>query len=184
MITKPNNVIEGEQEDDRLARILKEIADTIEDGIVMTEDTPSKNHDGKLPILDMKVWMDGESRVVYQHYAKPMTTRKVLGAQSALSAKTKKSVHVQECVRRILNTSSRLNWQKAVAPILTDYMERMMLAGYGEDYRMSFLKLAMKIHDRMLKENQPGPGKKAGQEKEENLWWFCSTHLCVCHTRQ
>ena len=156
VVTDPTNMMEEENEDDRLARILKDIADTVEDGIVMTEDTPSKNPDGKLPILDMKVWMDDASRVVYQHYEKPMTSRKVLDAQSALSANTKKSVHVQQCVRRIQNTSSRLNWQDTVAPILTDYMQRMKTAGYDENYRMSILKHAMRIHDKMVKEDEDG----------------------------
>ena len=150
------NINENEQDENRLARILTDIANTIQEGIVMVEDTPSRNPDGKLPILDMKVWMDEADRVVYQHYEKPLNTTRVLSAQSAQSANCKKSVHVQECVRRILNTSSRLDWQETVAPILTDYMKRMMEGGYDERYRMSTIKHALRIHDRMLEEHQEG----------------------------
>ena len=63
---------------------------------------------------------------------------------------------VQIGVRRILNTSSRLDWQETVAPILTDYMKRMMEGGYDERYRMSTIKHALRIHDRMLEEHQEG----------------------------
>ena len=74
----------------------------------MEEDHPSKNMDKKLPILDMKVWLDVEKQIVYQHYEKPVASRKVLASNSAQSMSCKRSVHVREIVRRILNTSSKL----------------------------------------------------------------------------
>ena len=145
-----------EQEDKRLARILKEIANTVQEGIVMVEDTPSQNSSGKLPILDMEVWMTEEKKVVYRHYEKPMSNRRVMNAKSAQSSSCKKSVHVQELLRRILNTSSRLNWTTTVAPVLTDYMKRMMSAGYHEGYRKSVLGHALRIYERMRQEDQDG----------------------------
>ena len=44
--------------------------------IVMEEDTPSSNADGKLGILDMKVWMGDDDHVLYQHYEKNVASRK------------------------------------------------------------------------------------------------------------
>ena len=49
------NQVEDEADDSRLARILREIANDVQPGIVMEEDNPSKHPDGKMPILDMKV---------------------------------------------------------------------------------------------------------------------------------
>ena len=124
-----------EDEEERLTRILKEIANTIQDGIVMEEDNPGRHEDKKLPILDMAVWTDDQGYLLYQHYEKEMSTKLVLSAHSAQSSSCKRNVHVQETLRRILNCSPRLNWQEQVAPILTDYMARMKDAGYAEMYR-------------------------------------------------
>ena len=156
MVYDENEMRVDEQEDERLARILKEIANTVQEGIVMVEDTPSQNSSGKLPILDMEVWMTEEKKVVYRHYEKPMSNRRVMNAKSAQSSSCKKSVHVQELLRRILNTSSRLDWTTTVAPVLTDYMQRMKTAGYNEGCRKSVLGHALRIFDRMKQEDQDG----------------------------
>ena len=120
----------GEEEEDRLTRILLDIANDVQEGIIMEVDQPSQNADRKLPILDMKVWIDQDHFIVYQHFEKPVTTRRVLAAQSAQATSCKRSVHVRELVRRILNMSSRLEWDPHVASVLTDYLARMMDAGY------------------------------------------------------
>ena len=46
---------ECENDDERMARVLTEIANGVMECIKMEADMPSKNQDGKLPILDMKV---------------------------------------------------------------------------------------------------------------------------------
>ena len=55
-----------------------------------------------------------------------------------------------------MNTSSRLDWNEEVAPMLTDYMGRMLTAGYTEGYRKNVLMHAFKILDRKEKEVQDG----------------------------
>ena len=102
----------------------------------------------------MKVWLDGECFAVYKHYEKPVTSKKVVHAQSALSAQCKQSVHVNEIVRRILNTSSKLDWNDTTAPLLTDYMMRMKEAEYSEKYRKIVLEKAFKNYDRMVKDEE------------------------------
>ena len=49
--------IPDECEDARLSRVLKDIANNVMEGIEMEADFPSKNQDGKLPVLDLKVWV-------------------------------------------------------------------------------------------------------------------------------
>ena len=68
-----------------------------------------------MPILDMNVRMDEDSLLMYQHYQKPMASNKVMHSQSAQSLQCKRSVHTQEILRRLLNSSSRLNWERDVA---------------------------------------------------------------------
>ena len=122
----------------------------------MVADYPSKNTDQKVPILDMKVWLDDSCHLVYEHYEKAVASRKILNQNSAQSTNCKKSVHVRELVRRMLNTSIRLDWDSMFAPVLTDYMERMKTAGYDEKYRRSTLAHAYRIYDKMKKEDQEG----------------------------
>ena len=135
----------AENENDRLARVLKDIANTVHEDIVMEEDHPGKYPDEKMPILDMKVWMDTNGIILYQHYQKPMSSKQVMHSQSALSNQCKRSVHTQEVVRRLLNSSVRLNWDTEMAPVITEYMGRMKVAGYGQSYRKSVLQRAYKF---------------------------------------
>ena len=56
----------------------------------MEEDYPGKNEDKKLAILDMKVWIDKtEGFIMFEHFEKPMKTKKIMHAQSAISASCK-----------------------------------------------------------------------------------------------
>ena len=140
-----------ECEDSRLARVLREIANHVMEGILMEADFPSKNQDGKMPILDMKVWMcEEEGYILHQHYEKPVSNREVLHSQSAQSSGCKKSVHTQEILRRMLNTSSKLEWQEHGAPVVTDYMVRMREAGYGEGMRRTVLQHAWNTRERFM----------------------------------
>jgi hypothetical protein len=109
-----------------------------------------------MPILDMKVDITEEGILVYKHYEKEVSTKKVMHANSAQAASCKKSVHVQEVIRRIMNTSARLDWKEDVAPVLSDYMGRMMLAGYSEGYRKNVLQHAFRIIDKKKEEVDNG----------------------------
>ena len=146
-----------ENDDKRLAGILKSIANDVQMGIQMEDDYPSNNGDGRMPILDMKVWTDNEDGcILYCHYQKPMATTRVMHAQSAQSSSCKMGVHTQEVIRRLLNSSVRLNWNQEVAPIITTYMSRMMTAGYDEKFRKRILEKALNIYDKMRREDAAG----------------------------
>ena len=59
--------------DFRTAKLLKEIANTIIPMIKMNEDVPSNYQSGKLPILDLEVWVQG-NRIYHQFFKKPMAS--------------------------------------------------------------------------------------------------------------
>ena len=82
-----------------MSRILKDIANSIDENIQMEDDYPSKNDDKRLAILDLKVWKDDSNFMVFKHYEKKVSSRKVLHSDSAQSSNCKKSVHVQEVLR-------------------------------------------------------------------------------------
>ena len=124
-----------EYEDERLSNILKTIANEVHEDIKMEDDHPGRHEDKKMPILDMNVWMDDDGFLVYQHYQKPIASTKVTHSQSAQSLQCKRSVHTQEILRRLLNSSSRLSWEGDIAPVISEYMGRMAVAGYSEIFR-------------------------------------------------
>jgi hypothetical protein len=97
--------------------------------------------------------MNNESKIVYQHYEKQVASKQILSTQSAKSGGCKNSVHVQELVRRILNTSTHLDWDDTCVP---DYMVRMRLAGYSEQYRKGSLLHSFRIYFKMMNANQKG----------------------------
>ena len=143
-----------ESDDERLARVLLDVANDIMPCIKMEADWPSRNRDGRLPILDMKVWMDEEGTVLFSHYEKPMSNRSVLNSKSAHPASCKRSVHTQEVIRRILNCSRRLDWETETAPVVSDYMLRMRKAGYSEKYRESILTNAVNIFAKKVEDER------------------------------
>ena len=120
-------------------------------------DIPSRNNSKKMPILDMEEWMENQERnIMFQHFEKPTASKSILHANSAQSVSCRNSVHTQEILRRLLNTSPLLDWKLCVAPVLSQYMLRMMQHGFPEKYRVDTLTRALRIYDNMVKEDNDG----------------------------
>ena len=115
------------------------------EGIVMEVDCPSNNEDSRMPILDMKVWMGEDSTILYKHYEKKVASKQILHAQSAQSSMCKRNVHKMEIVRRLLNTSNKLDWKEYAVPCLNEDMKWMQVSGYDETYRKNVLKQGLGI---------------------------------------
>ena len=142
--------------DERLLRLLLDIANSIMNCVTMEGDCPSRNEDNKLPILDMKTWNKEDGTILFQHYEKKVSSKKVIHSESAHSNACKRSVHTQEILRRLMNSSSGLNWKLQVAPVITEYLGRMKKAGYGEKYRKTVLQHALQIYDEKWKMHKEG----------------------------
>ena len=143
-------------DDERTARLYTDIANDVIPGIVMEFDVPSRNTDKKMAILDMKVWMEENGNIVFQHYEKPTASKSIMHALSAQSVSCRNSVHTQELLRRMLNSSPQLDWRTCVAPVLSEYMLRMMRSGYPEKYRLDTLSRALRIYDDMVQKDLEG----------------------------
>ena len=104
----------------------------------------------------MKVWLNEDGLLLYEHFEKPVSSKQVISVRSAHSSQGKRAVHINELVRRMLNCSPLLSWAEAVAPILEEYMRRMMRAGYSEAYRHDVLTSAINIYDKKLKDDADG----------------------------
>ena len=146
-----------ECDDERTARVMTDIANSVIPGIVMAFDVPSRNTNRRMPILDMEVWIEEEEgNIMFRHYEKPTASQSILHADSAQSVSCRNSVHTQEILRRLLNSSPLLDWRTCVAPVLSTYMSRMMHCGYPEKYRVDTLNRALRIFDKMKEEDNNG----------------------------
>ena len=88
--------------------MVKELANSILPWIQMEEDIPSNHMDGKLPILDLHCWLDREDgvyKIHYDFYRKPMASRRPLKQRSAIPENQKRSILIEEALRRLRNVS-------------------------------------------------------------------------------
>ena len=105
-----------ERSDRRTVREFRKVANTIlSRSVVMEEDFPSNHTSRKLPILDMQVWVQLQSNVIYhEHYTKPMSSQAVVMANSAFPPNMKKNIVLEEGSRRLRNCSPSLPWEAKV----------------------------------------------------------------------
>ena len=111
------NIEEVEKEshldiDEVTIKIVKDVADSIEDMIDTEVDFPSnKKNVGKMPILDIVVWIKRiqteaktvKNEVFYEFYEKPMASKFVILKNSAAPLSQKRTVLIQEGIRRLKN---------------------------------------------------------------------------------
>ena len=77
----------------RTAKILNKIANTLEIDIQRTFDVPDNHSDGKMPVLDLKIWIKN-NQVMYTFYKKEVSSKYTILKRSALSNSTKKILYL------------------------------------------------------------------------------------------
>ena len=90
MIYNPNSINVNENPDTRTARVFKDVANTLENDIKFTVDTPSNSDNGRMPVLDLTTWVSHKAIEVHcieeisrhnedqiRHYI-PRITKKVI----------------------------------------------------------------------------------------------------------
>ena len=83
---------------ERTARILNTIADTLEQDIQFTYDTPLKHPDKRMPVLDFKVWSNNNV-IRFSFYKKEIASQFTILKRSALSDSIKRDTYFMEAVR-------------------------------------------------------------------------------------
>ncbi|PFX11460.1 hypothetical protein AWC38_SpisGene24796, partial [Stylophora pistillata] len=122
---------------------------------------PSRHVDGKLPILDLKVWMerrrhvgdDGQDRdiqvVLHEFYYKDVASRSVINARSALPWSCKRTILRQEMLRILLNCSRELPWEVIVAHV-NHMMLRLQYSAYDQKFRKEVVRSALAAYNRLV----------------------------------
>ena len=147
---------QGMSADKRTMNLIKQVGDDIHPSIRLEIDYPSKHEDGKLPILDLKVWVEDRekeeqgrmkkvSTILYEYYRKDVASKAVINARSALSWSTKRTVLTQEVLRVLLNCSKLIPWENVVQ-MVQEMVLRMQYSGYSKKFRYEVVDSALKVY--------------------------------------
>ena len=143
---------DGVPNDERTMKLLQTIANSIHPSIRMTIDYPSKHADGKVPVLSLKMWIaevDGKARLLHEHYEKPMATKMLIHAKSAVPMRVKRTVLTQEMLRILLHCSRYDTWDN-VRGHLNNFTKKMQYSGYEQEIRYDITKSAINAYQIMM----------------------------------
>ena len=143
-------------------------------------DTCDLNSDKRLPMLDVKVYLDENQRLVHEHFEKPTKNRRVILADSALSWSQKRTIHTQECLRILRNTSVLLG-EQVQNKHLSNYMKKLMLSGYSAKFRGEVVCSAKNAYKNLISLHEGGKNMyrnraemlecKSVKKKGKENWW-------------
>ena len=147
----------GEEQDKKMFEEIKNIGNNIHTSIQLETDYPMNYEDKKVPILDVKVWIDEDGNVLHEYFAKPISSKAVIQQKSAMPLREKRKILTQDILRIILRCSPLLPW-KHIVKHLDHYMLRMQFSGYHEKFRKEILRSAIKAYENI--KNDVSEGKR------------------------
>ena len=169
----PDGAKEEDEEipaDKRTFTVVMQKANSIQENIQVEIDVPTNYTDCKLPILDLKVWIEKvetkngeELKIVHQHYVKPMAKKYVIHKDAAMSFRNKRTILTQMCLRVMLNNSVYLKREQKKITV-EFFLKRMQASGYDEKFRYQVLKSALQAY----KEIESNPIRPLYRGKEMN----------------
>ena len=119
--------------DQRTMEILVAIANTVDKNLTFTVDYPSRNSNGRVPILDVEVWAENNT-VRHSFYKKKMASHLTIMERSAVPAQTKRNTLFQEGIRRLTAMDSRVSEEERIQ-VMAKYMDSLKASGYSHAYR-------------------------------------------------
>ena len=135
--------------DKYLMEKVRTIANTIHPKTRATCDYGSKYEDGRLPMLDVKIWIgestSGARKILHEHYMKDVSSRHVINYLSAHPEEMKVNVLVNEALRIMRNCSNHLP-EEVKTSHLQYLVNRMQFSGYPQAYRYEVMARAFKRH--------------------------------------
>ena len=141
-------------DDARTMDILKNIANSIDPEIQMEVDYPSNHINGKMPILDMEIWVE-DGIVRHSFYRKPCSSPYTIMYKSAMAKGVKRNTLFQEGIRRLLRTSKEAG-EDEIQNTLGCYANMLRISGYDQKYRVELFRGILKRWKEMLVEEEQG----------------------------
>ena len=137
--------------------IVKEVANSISSMIKMTVDFPSNHADLKVPMLDVKVWLNqkDENKIYYTFFEKPTKSPFVMSKSSAMPITKKIECLGQEVFRRLHNMKKELE-EEEKTKVLNDFMIKLKISGYNEYDRLQILKSGINAYENLRSKEEDG----------------------------
>ena len=171
-------------DDDVTMEVIRQVAAEVDPMIKFTVDIPSHHEDKKIAVLDLKIKVNltENHRIDYEFFEKPTKNPKILMADSAINAKSKRTILTQECLRRIRNTKIELG-EEVRNDHLNRFMIKMKNSGYSQSYRTQILNSALNAFEKMVEEDKKGTkplyrnrewnkeNRLAEKEHKRNNWY-------------
>ncbi|MCP4264419.1 MAG: hypothetical protein GY777_02390 [Candidatus Brocadiaceae bacterium] len=170
------NKITEEQKEKRGMEMFQTIGNNISKAIKLEIDHPSNHKERKMPLLDVKVWLQEyemnaeengnesktdnkeerkKQRIMYEHYRKEMASKMTIHARSALPHNQKRNILTQEVIRILKNCSQELPWTTK-AQHLEDLSLRMQFSGHDKKMRKEVIKSGIKAFRTMQENDKAG----------------------------
>ena len=92
-----------------------------------------------MPTLDLKAKLKADSKITFQFYKKPTTSRYCVIEKSAMGDQSKIAILTQEVNRRLTNTSEDQP-QNVRDRILKDFADKMAFSGYNDETRRQVMR--------------------------------------------
>lgn len=67
-------------------------------------DLPSRYEDNKMPILDLKVWVNSNNMIMHEFYMKPVAYKGLIRSNTGLSSNMIRNIIFNEGLRRLNKT--------------------------------------------------------------------------------
>ena len=109
--------------------------------------------DGKLPSLDIAIWVVADRLIMYEHYEKTMASNLLVEAKSALSLEVKQATLSEEVARRLRNTSLRLDPSRRVE-ILERACVKMKTSGHSDEVIRCAVEQGIRAFDAKIKRSR------------------------------
>ena len=121
--------------------------------IQSTYDYGSKYENGRVPMLDLKLWIgeneSGEYKVLHTHCMKEVSSRYLIHERSSHPDNMKFTVLVNEGMRILRNCNPNLNWNEGCSH-LQHFVHRMQFSGYDHVYRARVITKVLQHYDKKV----------------------------------
>ena len=104
---------------------------------------------GMLPTLDLNIWVREDNLVVYVFYQKPMANSMVIQKRAAMPENMRVATLNQEVIRRMLNTSERLEIRHRLE-VVDNYALKLVNSGYDLEYARKVIMGGLTGYERKL----------------------------------
>jgi hypothetical protein len=155
MVYNNTTVESGITDEQHTFNVLQAIANSIHPQIQLTLDIPGNHTDGRMPVLDLKIWVHKDSlglhTIHHTFYKKPVSSPYTILNTSAMSMAVKRETHFQEALRRMKNVDPAQPWEEK-ARHLSEWTNMLRISGYGPKYRFRILSGAITRHLQLLED--------------------------------